>query len=134
MPIEHHVVSLELAKQLKGAGYPQEACFYWIEAYENYKITAEAYEGWVVRSKYNAFDKIPEDKKFAAPLASEIGEQLPAMIEGYDFVSKKYRSGWGVGYRWVDESEDKNEANARAMVWLDLKKNGLLAQLIEKEV
>lgn len=113
--IKNHVVSENLAKELKKAGFPQNNHFGWIA-------------GCVM-----AF---PETMiwECAAPLASEIGERLPAWI----YSAKNNFGGGGAYYcSCVDGHVHKppgfnklfeadTEANARAKMWLYIKREGLL--------
>lgn len=74
-----HVVSLELAKRLKEAGYPQESEFVWI-----FRESMYADRHYEVNRK-NEWQLIPRIKEptdtcgeqVAAPLATELLEQLP---------------------------------------------------------
>jgi hypothetical protein len=118
MKLEDQVVSLELAKQLKEAGYTQdESLFYWEG---DYLIPQERY--------------MPQ-LGTAAPTVAELGEQLPKRKEQggeakwFD-CHKNDRGTWTVRYMSVQKyvfqaMTDKSEANARAMMWLYLKKEGL---------
>ena len=128
MKLENQVVSLELAKELKENGYPQEGCFWWTESVE-YKTSA-------INFLYYKSGSIEKDnrlyKMFVVSTVAELGEAL----KGYDipdwcleekewilyvdtFIHGKHDS--------FDIKED-TEANARARMWLYLKKNNLLAQ------
>lgn len=124
--LENICVSLELAKQLKEAGYPQESLFYWWE--DTYGIEKNAH----------LHDKEPHNPKggwtiFSAPTASEIGEELPkgcSYYPGNDF-------NWCCHYQQGNPKDHLHpflvhleyadtEANARAKMWLYLKKEELL--------
>lgn len=84
-------VSLELAKQLKEAGFPQESYFYWV-------LEDHIGEKYILVSKWDIIEAEQKrdynksvvwmqnylawpEKKFAAPTAEEILDLLPAMIE-----------------------------------------------------
>lgn len=131
MPINDHVVSLELAKQLKEAGYPQERGAFvwgvWGGGYEIYYVKNEGKSEW-------------EGEFCAAPLASELGEQLPLHFSVSKSKSVKdprwmSRCWWGDApdplrpvnkkTEWYQES-DKGMADSMAKCWLYLKKNNLL--------
>ena len=79
MTIESHTPSLELCKELKENGYPQESLFYWVHdsswwGKENeWKIFNS---GHVLTNDFT----VGKDCGIAAPLASEIGEQLPEHV------------------------------------------------------
>lgn len=113
------VVSEELAKRLKTAGFPQTSHFGWIA-------------GCVM-----AF---PETTiwECAAPTASEIDEQLPWFIQTkesmlpYRYLVFKHKNGFTSYFMNLELASplashtDKNGANCRAMTWLELKEKGLL--------
>lgn len=73
--LTQHVVSLELAKELKEAGYPQEKStfFQWLDYRSDNKHSCVF---WQDREKCLIGGVWHEDG-IAAPLASEIGELLP---------------------------------------------------------
>ena len=75
--MKNHVVSLELAKQLKKAGYPQESEFSWT-CRPNWEIVHE-------RDMMNPQFTIATPP-VAAPLATELLEQLPRSIEIYNEI------------------------------------------------
>jgi len=90
---DRHVVSLELSKKLKEAGYLQEGEFWW-------KITPKKFNG-----KY-AIDfgfSIATEGEFVAPLASELMERLPDNIGEFEFYLLKDGRGYLVGY-CIDEA------------------------------
>lgn len=124
-------VSLELAQKLKEAGCPQESLFYWVKSSPWGAPEAEPYH-------IEGQDKIPfRDKKkiFSAPTASELGEQLPIELKSGRFSIERFDGFFEVRfylnadqheglYDWHDEAY--TEADARAKMWLYLKKQGLL--------
>ena len=142
MRLQDICVSLELAKQLKEAGYPQEgALFYWIGDEENH-----------VRFNLGNFDASETMDCYAAPTASEIGEKLPKMYtqkkNGPDnvrwfpvyywtsneiFYAIWHKSGEGLSYKSKYEQNNESikfeagtEADAGAKMYLYLKKEGLI--------
>ena len=124
MKLENQVCGLDLAKRLKELGVKQESLFWWVDAYENYKITSEAYnEDWVVRSEKNGFSNISDDKKCSAFTVAELGEMLPENVCWRD-----YRKGYGKwGFNWGDfRAEADTEANARAKMLVYLLENKLI--------
>lgn len=125
MTLEQQVTSLELSKRLKELGVKQESHFFWIDAYENYKITSEAYEGWVIRPKYNAFDSISDDKRYSTYTVAELGDFLK---QRGNYFEETY---WKNGFRIYDKEsgffvEEMVEANARAKMLIYLIEKGLL--------
>ena len=130
LPLEKQVVSLELAKQLKEAGYPQEGLWWWCEERmrEDGKVVGvKIYEGDVALTrKYNA----PELNIWVAPTVAELGEVLPYWVwsgRGHDgngkAVSFHCKSLMVTSYPTFKRL---TEAAARAKMWLYLKKEGLL--------
>lgn len=96
MTIEQQVVSLELAKQLKEAGYPQESLFWW---------------DWEGRKKpYLVIDSTQSyvNVCISAPTVAELGEKLKDRDNTNVFV-------------WRPPEYDQ----VRKM-WLYLKKEGLV--------
>jgi len=102
-----HCVSLEMAKRLKDAGFPQEdSCWYYrLDEFDNITI--------LLNPKYDTLEKrLIEDRiaaghplrYFAAPTVGELGEMLPHLV--YTYTTEDMR----------------NEADARAEMWLYLNK------------
>lgn len=133
MEIEKQVVSLELSKQLKEAGYPQKGVWWWVCHHgvnDNFKLTMLENS-----KKDNELWEV-----IVAPTVAELGERLPRQIERngelFQLFTEKTLNGWGVMYAyefpghkngqgglicWRIERAD-TEANARAKMWLYLKK------------
>jgi len=138
MRVEDQVVSLELARLLKEDGYPQESSYFsWRAA--DFKGTR-----WALTAPHMVLDRAFRPT-FAAPTAAEIGEVLPGEIY-LPYKSGKPRkhphrlymqrllndSVWDIKYvsgrSYQDISErGATEAEARARMWLRLKRKGLLA-------
>lgn len=126
--LENQVVSLELAKQLKEAGYKQEGL--WFYNSETMKLQL----GFTCHT-----DKQGKMKwSIVAPTVAKLGEALPKNIGEYNFleIGKDIDKKWWCVYRDISIN-DRNksikylkranaEANARAKMWLYLKKEGLL--------
>ena len=136
-------VSLELAKQLRKAGYPQDSIFF-----RGVTIYGD-HDQPVMEDVKNLHSKLfPNDGMiyYAAPTAAEIGEEL--IKNGISFTS-----GSTIGF---DNPEDKfncytnhrfneytcitkiehsehgeTEVNARAKMWLYLKEHNLLPKVKE---
>lgn len=117
--ITDHVVSLELAKKLKKLGMPQDTLFYWEEVNEN--------DWQIVDHVFIVGDN--NDMAIAAPLASELGERLPAWIETFkagNLAGEK--RGWYACVYNKDmddgkEFSDPREANTRAQMLIYLIEN-----------
>lgn len=127
-----HVVSLELAKELKEAGWNKETEFWWVgftkdglfELVHNREFTQSWKGNWI---------KIP------APLATEILEELPDMYpmqSGADCYGEwllywKEEEFWNVGVFKeqkfvVGIIQDKSLPNALAKMYLYLRKEKLI--------
>ena len=114
MKLENQVVSLGLSKELKSAGYDQINGFWvWIEDASVFSETKE----WRLRPNHS------DGEGIGAPTVAELGEALPI---GYS--TRK-----AINPEWFCESYEKTkgigantEANARAKMWLCLKKENLL--------
>lgn len=115
--IEKHVVSLEIAKQLKEAGWTKETEFWWV-IYDKDWFLAHIDEGLT-----DTNNQIP------APLATEILEELP---KGKIRILNRYKH-----YEVYFEHDDKlpidqqyitnmSLPEALANMWLYLKKEKLL--------
>ena len=127
MKLENQVVSLELSKQLKEAGYEQEGLWWWSIFHGSagkgkpidYPPKLELYENGITE----VYLKSSSFKYFVAPTVAELGERLPDNISSHKCNFKK-------GYFVYDDNAmnfvEDTEANARAKMWLYLKKEGKL--------
>lgn len=134
MQLQDITTSLELSKQLKEAGYPQDSLFYYhifeSKAWEKGAIKTELRPA--LQTNMTLSIRLNESSwkrrdVISAPTASELGEalrgnefNLPEMYTGHHWIQAEY----GV----LEDSE----ANARAKMWLHLKENGLLP-IIKKD-
>lgn len=115
LELEKQVVSLELAKQLKDAGFPQETLWVWkeiiIDGKSKFELCYRHDNGTLelVGEKWNTYRSfIWGQEKYAAPTVAELGEML---------------KGWILPYYNPDYTKpDETEADARALMWLRLKK------------
>jgi len=116
MKLQDQVVSLELSKQLKEAGYRQEGLWWWqltgfpIEEYYNGKLTNNPNNETL--------------RAIIAPTVAELGEALPdTFVSGQlDIKSNKPHTFACYGWSQIPQQEADTEANARAKMWLYLKK------------
>jgi len=150
--IEKYVVSLDLAKELKEAGWEKYTIYVWaINVGEQHKtlvvphaeVRHEKHEVW-----FGAFAKHYQEI-LPAPLAEEIIEGLPKKItdeQTYRLRIERHDDHYTVGYcydylfsyrqdkniiaesvlRWLKLITDSNISNALARLWLWLKENGYL--------
>lgn len=134
-----HVVSLDLAKQLKEAGYPQESEFCWYSHRHPNINGGKFYDtlewGHAYEGDYDTYNLLA-----AAPLANELLEQLPYYIEqgtGYYLNCTKAGEGMYICFYRADNDEHTPVMNmksfgggslpdALAEMWLYLKKENLL--------
>ena len=119
MKIVDQVTSLELARKLEEAGYPQEGLWWWHQYPDEKEFI---YRG----ERYIDADL----GDFVAPTVAELGEALPDSI----YSCKEIDNTWfgfydgGDDLFKLDEFVDftkgsKTEADARALMWLKLKEN-----------
>ena len=140
MPLDKLVVSLELSKQMKELGFPQESNFQWVRPSRKLKGQSEymvvfsaGASDWCVCSAY---------------LSGELGEWLPQTIEikkpfSHNLIIENPRcslDGWQVSYiQWdlgikaekrgdlfLFTQRDNNFANAFAKMLIHLAKEGII--------
>ena len=118
------VPSLELCKQLKYLGFPQDGGgWYWYSDIEN--------ATWRLVYEQEVFDYDEDIKEYIkAPTVRELGEWLPVSIkdihELYIEFDKVTEEDWIISYRYYCHNislivfKDITEANARAkmLIWL----------------
>lgn len=118
-------VNLELSKQLKEAGYPQESCFWWEDLFDGNAQLSDNRRLSVKGVKY-----------WSSPTADEILEQLPAQIKNKRLQIDKMPAGeFCISYIPFNESDSEEIvimgttptlADAAAKMWLYIKKEDLL--------
>lgn len=135
---EDKVVTLETAKKLKEAGFPQDTERWWFPHRE--MGTSNLTEWKLLLNRAGSAESL------AAPDAQEIGELLPFVIGSPDPTSKMIlrmtvggspngKRTYSVGYVDVEIGNEgkyakffghENEAEARAACWLYLKQQGII--------
>lgn len=146
MKLEQQVVSLKLAKELKKAGYKQEGLYCWHIINVDWEERVITGSGLSSKEDKNInkgssyltgnYNLNFADKVAVAPTVAELGEVLP------DFYHSRAIMYWKKMWKEkmlyfvtydkysTDESsrviEADTEADARAKMWLYLKKEGLL--------
>jgi hypothetical protein len=115
-------VTLETAKLLKAAGFPQENSHYYWKTQNIYGV----------EKSQLVYDIAVEDLKgrrtlFAAPAAEEVLDQLPNGTRIQKNVSNYSCSIHYPKWSWVGTTQGENAAEAVAQIWLRLKKEGLLS-------
>ena len=148
-----HCVSLELAKQMKEAGWKKETEFWWTDCNDKFEVVDKYYDlcSYVHDCLANGSPcngqpiyKFADIKDmdfdiYPAPLATEILEELPFGLEGENgndiLKIERYKNGYSVCY--FDDGQDKYTGkthllkmsdtlpNALAKMWLYLKKGGI---------
>lgn len=122
------VVSLELARELKEVGYPQESLFYW----EWTTPADEPYCGASVTTKEAKYSckEDPHLDWLAAPTATELLSELPTDNDTKDLLT--IHRHWQTKEFHVEYEDtgvfqrDKSLPNALAKMYIYLKKEGLL--------
>lgn len=133
-----HCVSLELSKELKANGYPQEGEYGWSDLgvgvdewkkNDTFSLVKMDYHNFCIKSLSDGKLASQEETKFVAPLASELMERLPELVKveklmplGFICKTPLAKDGDGEFMKF----NDTNLCNALAKMWLYLKKNGLL--------
>ena len=129
MKLEDQVVDLKLSKQLKKAGYKQKGLWWWVWIAE--QIKWELCQKFYNKSFYTKDEEYLIKNRFVyyvAPTVAELGKRLPRGYESGKALSHK------VYCAYSELKEEKithteyadTEANARAKMWLYLKKEDLL--------
>ena len=107
MTLEQQVCSLELSKELKELGYPQESLFYWYQTNSSILKSDIGKLFWEIQ--YKDSQGLWNVEKISAPTVAELGEVLkekyPMCVEGETIVSGKWK---------IDSFEADTEADARA--------------------
>lgn len=117
MKLEDQVCSLELAKKLKELGVKQKSLFSWVEI-----LAFDA--GWKIEMVHAPVTGI------SAFTVAELGEMLPAEIDGY-FI-EYWNNHWqgGINYMVSHKTEGSvsalTEADARAKMLIHLIEKGLV--------
>lgn len=133
--MKKYTVSLQLAKELKKAGFPQETQFY----YQGVQKEIDNEKGYALNFKENLYSH-KDIINVAAPIADEILGKLPAIIKYNNLVphlmiEKSWLRGewyWMVYFAdysvgtILDGQSDLTLANAAAKMYVYLEKHNLL--------
>jgi hypothetical protein len=134
MEVFMKTTSLELSKQLKEAGFPQETYFYHKTAPDNYYalITNNYDDGYPIRKEGKIGRRAHGANLYAAPTAEEILERLPAQIDELGFLSIRkfmtYWVGYGEGTKKYAHKDNEILAEAAGEMYLYLNENHLLKE------
>lgn len=123
--MKEYCVDLDIAKELKENGFPQQSLFYWwkVQGFKQYSL-------WFLR-------EIPTArKKWSAPTAEELIKELPNKYYwnlkiDLSAISNEYFVHYGLTDKdraWMKShmTNDEKLCNALAKLWLYLKKENLL--------
>ena len=116
MELKHQVVSLELSKQLKEAGYKQEGIWEWI------KYKDKPLQLLIIKRIMTQELRII-DFQYVAPTVAELGEALPKWNKTWK-ISKKSWKGSNIENTFYRSAD--TEADCRAKMYLHLNKKGLI--------
>jgi len=135
LELNKQVVSLELSKELKSAGYKQEGLFWWVRTEPNGRFYL----------RYKLPTEFIHLTQYVAPTVAELGERLPKIIhkDNYNYeLNIFYHNRWEIQYVRTDWrisndtdvevfiklcwAYDSILANAMAKMWLYLKKADII--------
>jgi len=130
--LENQITGLEISKKLEEAEFPQDnSLWYWCK----YKLVRGIYakgfdepkKGW--RLQFGNKEGYRDDfsEVVAAPTVAELGEMLPYWVTCRKDISGKWFSSLHKA-PFHSTSKYNTEADARAKMWLYLKKEGLLGE------
>ena len=138
--MKQYCVDLEIAKELKKNGFPQEICFYYSRSNGQEDIKGNpTYDFSSVHGGKGIFDKIYDTRLryeyCPAPTTDEILKELPHEINGFIFRIERTENEFIVGYFELSHGDDevrfgyfydKKLCNALAKLWLYIKKEGYI--------
>jgi len=116
MKLEDQVCSLELAKKLYDLGFEHESHFWWAESHLTFRVTSTPMNrNWINQKRYAAFT------------VAELGEILPAVVNGGPIDTfKNGRTGpWYFLYRFegdktrhaVDDTPTEADVRAKMLIY-----------------
>jgi len=114
MKLEQQVVSLDLAKQLKEAGYKQEGLWCW--------IAEEGEEAELCLSEQCSL----YENDFIASTVAEFGERLPDNVFTYKWMNEFIAIARNEDNSIINQIVADTEANARAKILCYLIENSLI--------
>ena len=127
---EWQVVNRQLSKALKKAGFKQEGIFWWVFQGNEWKLrSAEWLHNWIGGQELDICiaDLIKCGTVVTAPTCAEMGKALPNWNYTIRLDYEPYKNKWCALQKGGKiEVDADTEANARAKMYLYLKKEGLL--------
>lgn len=124
--ITNHVPSLETCKKLNETRFPQETYFCWAREWNEPENHDDRYllTDWLLIPMSKQRIMGTKVERLAAPILTEMLEQLPARDESHNLLHLyKADGGYGIGYS--ADQEYTNTAEAAALLWLELRKEAL---------
>lgn len=119
-------VSLETAKKLKDAGFEKETERRWVHLKSKKTVMESKIDTWKCLTEDWDVDKLG----YAAPNTDELLENIPHVLQHKRLTIRKYYNAYGAGYMmdegWIECFEAKELPEVLALLWLFLKKEGLL--------
>lgn len=111
--MENNIVSLETARRLEAAGFPQDSVLYWLK---------EPRAAWRVGR-----EKFATSRRYAAPTAQELADELSeiADVESWQYhvaIECFGKAGYAASYEDKYRVVAHNMAEALALLWLQLNK------------
>jgi len=91
-------VTLETAQQLKAAGFPQNAEYYWASGAGSTTRSAPEQLKWQLRTKQELKHDPAQVKRYAAPTAEDVLEQLPDRVDQHRLIILKSKGWFTVQY------------------------------------
>ena len=129
MRMEHQVVSFDLSNQIKEMGLPQNGIFAWYR-YENQKpfVNLKDFQNYIENENLIRDGNVVSPNMICdTPTVAELGEILPIEYRSY------YYDGYPSGGTWMCNdnkilgiADAKTEADARAKMWIILKKENII--------
>lgn len=123
MKLQDQIVSLELAREMKELGFPQESLFWWISPRQT--------ESYIDYASYGT--RFKKEISCSAYTVAELGNMIPERIENFKaFQMGKYNDNWVIKYEGIESElnvirfQEKTEADLRAKLVIDLKKEKLI--------
>jgi hypothetical protein len=107
---DRYRTSLEVSKRLKEVGFPQNGCdCYWCDS---------SFEWYLAESEDAIDNEVDYDEIIAAPCVGRLGDELK---DKHVTLPPYINGSWH-----CRENKVSTEADARALMWIELKQKGVL--------
>lgn len=133
--MKEYCVDLELAKELKENGFPQETYFYWDNRWYYPPVASDPIIIDEEMTLYLSKNAEHVSDPYSAPTSDELLKELPRFINtiGCLTITEGIEDNWAISYLSNGEYThnsiqilNKKLANALAKMWLYLKKEGYI--------